>query len=138
MLISLAVLIVAIMAILWLGWAVVKTYWPSAATSEIGQGIELVSDTTQDWTALAALKAIRYADEVQESPDALYACDVLEAVFYDRAIPTRTGTVTIAPAPVAAPVVTPATTPVVAPAVAPVVTPATADNADEIIYHPKA
>lgn len=68
-----------LLALLIVAWYVVKKFWPSASTSQTGQVIETVTDATQDVAAKAALRAIRWMDEVDGNPQAVEAWTILYA-----------------------------------------------------------
>jgi hypothetical protein len=76
------ILVLAIVAllILWFIFAAIKKWRPGSATGGVGGTIGQVADTTQAWTAYAALTSIRYLDSVEADPKAVEACDYLRQV----------------------------------------------------------
>ena len=66
-----------LLLIAWAVWAAVKKFWPTAASSSAGTVVGQVIDTTQAWSAYAALKAVRELDSVEADPKAIAACDYL-------------------------------------------------------------
>lgn len=94
------------LGILWTGYALFAKLWPSAAATPTGQTVGKIVDKTQDWSALAALRAIRWMDEIESNPTALSAWEVLYDAIGgtpyspdDTAAPGTTSTIPAASAP---------------------------------------
>ncbi len=91
LIVNLATLAVVALLILWCVWAVVKRFWPATAASQTGQVIEQITDKSQDFAALAALRAIRWMNEVESSPEALLAWDTLYRTIGGKTPPKQVG-----------------------------------------------
>ena len=96
MLISIGFAVVALLSILWVGWALVQKFWPSTTTSTVGKVVETVSDETQDGCAMVALRAMRFMDESEGHPEALAAWETLYKAIGGTAT-TTAATTSVAP-----------------------------------------
>ena len=80
--ITMIITFAALCSLLWLGYAIWKRFWPdSAANTTAGKTVGRIVDKSQDWSAMAALRAIRWMDEVENNAAALAAWEILYAAI---------------------------------------------------------
>ncbi len=72
-------LLLIVVIVAW--WAISKTPFGKALSeTKVGEVLDEVLDTSQQWSAYASLTAIRYLDCVEADPEAVKACEYLRGV----------------------------------------------------------